>query len=193
MKKSIFILIFMPLFATIILASCTQSMKIKHDYKKDVVSEAKNVDVKVKFNELKCIKIDTIPNEFNWYAISALNDFKRTSKLFDSCLELRSSIYPLIKYGKKYEDEYNEVDDRLDSLMEKLTQYDNKIKEELKYNKKTCYVLFSDALMKDVPVFGKVRAYNILIYNEDGILQKSFTDVGETEFNSMLKKYSSKK
>lgn len=173
MKKIILFVSVLGFFAV----SCnfSKSDKLETKIKTSMKKEAKLNGVKLKFNELECIELDTIPDEFNTpylnYMIDANNYLdKAKNKIENSNFELRWGYYSTAK----------ELKAEADSLIS-LADAKHKVAIEVySLHKKTCYLVYVDVLTKIANVPIRTQEIALYTYNKN---KKDFDMLYHSESN----------
>lgn len=163
MKKVILFAMIVALGCLTISCTFSKKGKLESKVKTEMKKEAKLNGVKLTFNELECIELDTIPNEFNTPYIDYMCDANHY--LNESECRLREAKFAL-RWGDYDGKTANELASEADSLVNLADTKHNAAMKEYSLRKRTCYLVYVDALTKIANVPIRTQEIALYTYNE---------------------------
>lgn len=133
--------------------------KLESKIRTEMKKEAKLNGVKLKFNELKCIELDTIPDEFN---APYLNYMLEANGYLDKAESKISEANLALRWGDYCGETVEELKAEADSLVALANFKHDVAMEEYSVHKRTCYIVYMDVLTKVANV--PIRTQEIMCY-----------------------------
>lgn len=165
--------------------SCSRTSQLEKYIKSEVKKDAKENGVKVKFNSLEVIKMDSIPDEYNGLVLKWLRNFNEAELEFNRNMDMADF------YLKIHDlDEATEYRDKAQGNLKNMEFWDNSIKNELKLKYRECFIAHVDCLatVGNIPVrVNKIVMYKYQEKLKDG--KPGFELCYETDNISGFEKY----
>lgn len=177
MKKIILFVSAIVLGCFAVSCNFSKSDKLETKIKASMKKEAKLNGVKLNFNELECIELDTIPNEFNTPYLTYM--FDSNYYLGEAKNKIENSNFAL-RWGDYCGKTAKELMVEADSFISLANAKHKVAIEEYSLHKKTCYLVYVDVLTKIANVPIRTQEIALYTYNKN---KKDFDMLYHSESN----------